>query len=639
MPSEAGRRQEVLWLLLALVVALALRISAAAEIRDGHLAFLGCEEPFTWQLQSVVESGNPLRHRVFFYPPVPAMITGVGTMAWWKIGGAGSLGSLCRMFGLGVSLATVAVVYMVGRLWGPRQGAIAALLYAVTMIAAIVQVNVQAYSTLFLWLALYAALRASASGGTLALTLAGVFLGLAIASKYSPVLFAGVFVAVQVVLARRGVASRSPATSDATAAFLGRLWAGLAALAVVFAVVVLWFGLVEREATFALFRRLYDRGAHANSFDYHLPWIDRMFRLGLVATGAVGAGSMLALTLPVLARSSPFTWATWLCARCRALMIPAAAMGATLVVFLALPVAVNLKDYLSHLAFLTKSHAAGDHGMFPAVHPAVSYIAGFLPENLGVPIFVAGLFGLAYALVRRDVNFLILMAAALPAYVALELTRVKVNRFALELTPLLCLGAALWLGDLTLARRRVVRMAGVAVTAAVVVYSSLYSLAWAEFTSPRSNPQAAAGAWIQAHVPPGASLGMRSRLLIDGSPELVPDVSMLDAYRITDYTEEPAYAVIPVSVCAIVELWDDERARGHHYTPNDWYPSTPGDAELDALARILRGNGYVLEREFANRVAVAHIEVPSNSLGGRTWFAEHNAASGVRIYRRLKAPA
>ncbi|HEY3066266.1 MAG TPA: glycosyltransferase family 39 protein [Methylomirabilota bacterium] len=639
MPSEDRRRPEALWLLLALVLALALRVSAAVEIRDGRLAFLGCEEPFTQQLQSVVESGNPLRHRVFFYPPVPAMITGMGTLAWWKLGGGGSLGTVCRTFGLGVSLATVAVVYMVGRLWGPRHGAIAALLYAVTMIAAIVQVNVQAYSTLFLWLALYAALRASASGGTLALTLAGVFLGLAIASKYSPVLFAGVFVAVQIVLLRRSAPSPAGAPPAIITRLLGRVWVMLAALAVVVAVIVLWFGLVQREATYALFQRLYDRGVHANSFEYHRPWIDRMFGLALVAAAAVGAGSVLALGVPMLARSSPVAWATWLSARLRALMIPAAAVAATLAIVLALPVAVNLGDYLSHLAFLTKSHAAGDHGMFPAVHPAVPYFTGFLPENLGVPIFVAGLLGMAYALARRDVKFLILMVAVIPAYMALELTRVKVNRFALELTPLWCLGAALWLGDLMLTRGRVLRVAGVAITVAVVVYSSLYAQAWAEFMSPRSKPQAEAGAWIQAHVPAGASLGMKSRLLLDGSPQLVPDVDMLRAYRITDYTEAPDYAVIPGSIAAIVELWDDERARGHRYTANDWYPSTPSDAELDALARILRGDGYVLEGTFASRVAVAHIDVPSNSLGGRTWFAEHNSACGVRIYRRVKASA
>src|SRR5262249_39796716 len=228
----------------------------------------------------------------------------------------------------------------------------------------------------------------------------------------------------------------------------------------------------------------------------------------------------------------------------------------------------------------------------------------------------------------------LLLAGALPAYAVLEWSRVKLGRYALDLVPLLSLVAALWLADLIGSSGRWWRRTGFAILAGILAYSSVYSLAWEEFFSPRASAQTRAGLWLDRTVPGGASLGVKSPLLVTGSPELLPDARFLANYRLVDYKDDPAYVLLPNSVHAIVQQYLDGVQQGYRYTAADWDVYRPSPEDLAVLARIVREEGYVLVADFRKRPEVLGFEVPSNSLTGRTWTIEHNVGSGLRVYRR-----
>ena len=74
---------------------------------------------------------------------------------------------------------------------------------------------------------------------------------------------------------------------------------------------------------------------------------------------------------------------------------------------------------------------------------------------------------------------------------------------------------------------------------------------------------------------------------------------------------------------------------GYVYRANDWYPSTPSAEDLQALSRVVRGDAYVLIREFRKQPEIFGVEFASHSLRGRTWLVEHTPACGLRVYRRV----
>lgn len=633
-----SRQREWCWVVGVLALALGLRLFAALGHEGGAWSVGTCDEPFVLEAESILRSGNPLHLEAFSYPPVPAIITAAGAGLWGTVGG-GDVAAQCRVITLVFSVATVGVVYMVGRLWGQRYGLIAMTLYAVAMIAVVVQGNVQVYSTFFLLLAFYHLLRGEPEAKTGYRVLAGVWLGLGVASKYVPLLFAGMLfapylldrwtkeevVAGQVVEGAAGESGKVGA----------RVWTGGVSLVVAIAAAMVWTGTVERDWVYALLRRLYEQRPHENAFEYHLASINRLYRVGLAAVGIAGMVGALTLVVPWVRHISPWQWARLFYARNRLWVAPCAALILTIGVTLGVPAVLNLQDFARNFVFQARVGTAGDNGFFPANRPAVSYILGFIPESLGLALFIAGLIGLAYVAIRRDRRAIIVIASAIPAYVVLELSSIKVNRYALELMPLWCLLAAVWLGDLWGKSDRRWRLVGACAVLAVATYSLSYSLAWAEFSSPRGDVRKEAGRWLNTTIPSGSSLGARSGLMVSGAPELLPEAAFLTKYRLVDYADDPDYVLLPTSVYEVMRQYLEAVRDGYEYSADDWWPSAPSAKDLAVLSRIVREDGYVLMKEFRKRPTLLGLEVRSDSLRGRTWYVEHGAV-GIRIYRRPK---
>jgi Dolichyl-phosphate-mannose-protein mannosyltransferase len=637
--ARARLRGERLWVAGLLLLALAARLFASVGVSEGGALVVGeCDEPFVQEIAPIVASGNPLYFGVFFYPPVAPVINAGLARLWAILGGGGGLGVQCRAVTLIVSVATVAAVYLLGRLWGPVHGLIAMTLYAVTMIAVVVQGNVQVYSTFFLVLALYCVFRADAEGTTGWLARAGLCLGLGAGSKYSPLFFAGMLGA-PFLLSRWGAprapeASRGAGPTGETGR-ADRLWQAALAALMAAALVTLWIGVVDRDGVYDHLRQLYARQAHDNPFEYHLPWIDRLYRLVLGGVGLVGGVAAVALLIPRVRGVPAWEWAKGFYGRNRLWIVPAAVLAATFAITVGLPALLNLNDFARHSVFLAKAMASGDNGMFPANRPAVSYIGGYFPESTGVPLFVAGLVGIGYAVLRRDRRALIALLGAVPAYAVLELAHVKVNRYALEMFPLWCVFASIWLGDLWQRADGRRRWLARALPVAVAAYSLVYALAWAEFFSPRGNVQHEAGEWLRRAVPMGTTLGVRSSVLVSSSPELLPDERALAGYRLVDYADAPAYVLVPNGARAVVAQYLDELRHGYAYTANDWFPSEPSAPDLEVLSRIVREDGWVLTREFGKRPEFLGLRVGSGSLTGRTWLVEHSPPGGLSVYRRV----
>ena len=641
LPQESeirhvGSLRELLGIAGLLVFALALR--EASHLGSGRIAG-ACDEPFVQQILPMLQSGNPLHFEVFFYPPVPAFIVAAFAAVWRSLGGGADIAVQCGAIGLLFSVATVGVVGMLGRFWGKQHGLIAMALYAVTMIAVVLQGNVQVYSTFFSCLALYCILRTERDGRMRILVWAGIWLGLAVASKYSPIFFGGILFVPYAL--QRWAGKPVPDngmvldTRKNEGTFVPRIWTASSWTLVVVTCATLWITLTAKPLVYTILRHIYERYSHENPFEYHLPWIDRLYYAAIAGVGLVGLTAGVALLIPWLRGMPPWAWARSFFGRNRLWVAPCLALIATIAITIGLPVAFNLNDFARHFVFIAKSRATGDNGIFPEFRPAPSNIGAYIPESIGLPLFVAGLVGMLYVLIRRDKRALILIASAIPVYVALELNRVKVNRFVLELLPLWCLLAAIWVADLIRHRCKAWRIAGLVMAVGIVTSSAAYSLAWAGFFSPRGNVQREAGRWLHATLPPGTSLGARSALLVTGSPELLPDQTFLAPYRLLDYTDRPEYVLLPTVVHEIMLQNLRGLQEGYVYTASDWFPSAPTAEDLTVLAHIVGEDEYVLVKEFRKRPVLFGVEIGSHSLSGRTWYAEHNAASGIRVYRRI----
>ena len=634
----AYSKREVLFIVGLLMLALAVRFTSVVGPEDSTWVIGSCDDPFVDETAPILATGNPFHFPVFFYPPVAPMIVATNVGVWRVIGGGGELAPQCRIITLMFSVATVGLVYLLGRIWGRSHAFTAALFYAVTMMPVIVQGNVQVYSTFFLVLSLYIALRDDAGTSRCLLCLVGVSLGLGIASKYSPLFFSGILF-IPYLLRRISLGNLAPRLASAdrpkTSGLPSTAW--LVALTVVTAAgwLMLGVGIANRPFIYGLLEAFYNQRMHANPFAHHLPLIARVYDAGLLIAGVTGTGAALLLAIPWIRGTSSLQWAQQVYARHIQWMLPVTCMIVTLAIALALPAVLNIHDFARYFSFIAKAMASGDNGMFPESHPAVSYIAGFIPESIGLPLFIAGLVGLPYAVLARDRRLIAIIACAIPAYAMLELSRVKINRYALEMFPVWCLLAAIWLGDLWQKRGLLWRSLTLATTIGIAAYSLAYTLAWAAFFAPGNDIQRAAGRWLNRTIPPGSSIGVRSGLLVTGSPELLPPSHFLAQYQEVDYRDRPQYVLLPNGVYAIVLQYMQATRDGYSYTANDWFPSTPSPQDLETLTRLVAGDDYELVREFRRRPAIWGIDLESDSLAGPTWLVEHSPPSGLRVYRRL----
>src|SRR5207247_1535357 len=122
----------------------------------------------------------------FFYPPVaPIIVASMWLLSPSMVQRSFDLEGYCLGITMLFSIGTIVLVYFVGKeLWAPPAGLVAAAFYAVTMIAMDTANSVQSYPTFFLMLAILLCFRSIRNPSPIWLSLMGVCVGLAAASKY-----------------------------------------------------------------------------------------------------------------------------------------------------------------------------------------------------------------------------------------------------------------------------------------------------------------------------------------------------------------------------------------------------------------------------------------------------------------------
>lgn len=632
----------LIWLTVILLVAVLLRLGLVADLSHGSIKFAGtCGQLFD-EVKPLVDAKNPLHFEVFFYPPVPALIVGSTAIiaeAFFK--DAFDLGRYCLFLNVGFSVATVALVYLIGKEWGPNVGLVAASFYAVTMIAVHSCNNVQVYPTFFAMFAIYFFYRALRKPSTVNLTAMGVLLGLGVASKYFPVMLFILLFLVHFVLRRdspygrmEGLLRREQRQTSGSIASLA--WSGMLYGVVLTMLVLLYVGTFHKESLMAVFKAIYEDHQHDHPFEYHLSTITRFYNAGLIAIGCVSVIAGLGIFLPTLAKLSPWEWFQRFHQRNRFWLIPSSSMIGTVIITLGIPAALNLNNYLRYTTWIAKSYTSSDSGMFPQGSPAPSYLLAFFPENLGIPLFILGCLGIMYCVYTRDEKATLLMIASLPLYIMLELSSVKVNRFALDIMPLFCLfGAILIVRIAELKSSAMSRAISCATFLIVFMYSASYSLAWVNFERNKGNALVETTGWVNTHVKPGSTIGMRANFWILGSENLLPDPEKLARYPIASMSNYPDYILLPKLVYQITKQYVELTQAGYSFKPEDWSPQLPPSPEEKMVfIDLIHQKHYQLVAEFEKTPGILGVTFPSQTLTGRTWFLEHEGPYGIQIYKK-----
>lgn len=626
---------DTLLVLLFVMIGAVLRLYRVVDWQAGTVE--PCDFPFVDEITPLVQARNLLHFDVFFYPPVaPILVGALSLPGAILMPESFNVGAFCRGITIMASLATVPVVYLIGRFWGARVGLVGAGLFSVNMIAVNSTGNVQVYSALFVSLAMYWALRAYQRLTIGALCWVGALLGFAVATKYFPAfLFLLLFVGL--------VANRTPEFKIDLGAYAERqtiktIWIATLVGVVALAGMTLVIGLVAQESVLTLAQRIYDGHPHDHPFSYHLPSIIKLLHLGLLGGAAVAVCASCLLVVPILQGCHPWKWAIHQFNRHAIWLIPMSAAGLAIVVTFVLPVAANLNNFAKYAVWTLKAYASTDGGMFPAAKPAPSYLLAYLPENFGLPGYVLALCGVMLAVVRRDKKLLLLLLAALPLWVMLERSSVKVNRYILELTPILCVAAGFafeWLW--TVARQYKSQWMASWIFAGIYLFTSVYSLAWAEFFRPGQDIPQQAASWVQTSVPRGAMVGLRSSVIVDHISPYLPDDQQLEGYRLVRYNEDPDYILLPRLVYEVVRQHLELSRQGKGYQDTDWFPYPPPTPEdLRFMEELVSSGRYEVLKEIT-KVPVFGGYVPgAQAIRGYTWLREHSSYS-ILIYRRVSS--
>jgi hypothetical protein len=640
--GRLGIKQEALLVVLIMLAGAVLRLFAFAEISDGTLRFVGtCGQLFD-EAKPLFDAGNPLHFEVFFYPPVaPMIVASTGMLLQAVLPEALDFSRYCLLFNIGVSVATLLVVHLIGRQWSVPVGLAAMSFYAVTMIAIYSSDNVQMYPTFFSMLALYFFLRSVRKQSVINLTLMGVFLGLGVASKYFPIMLVlmlfMVYFLQHVWKAQGDRIERSLATRlDQRLVFA---WNCLLYTILIAAITICGVAVFYKGIVFAEFKFLYDGHPHDHPFEYHLSTLNRIYHISTLGVGLLASLVALGLYIPHRQGISAWAWFQQFSRRQQLWLIPFVSMSLTLVVAIGIPAVLNLNNYLKYTTWIAKGYGSADGGFFPAGNPAPSYLLSYFPESLGIPLFGLSCLGIAYCLFARDKKAILLLLIALPLYMALELSSVKVNRFAMDLMPLLCLFSAILIVQFSKPSHAVIiRTISVLIFICVLSYSSLYSLAWANLQSSLRSVPSETADWIKVHISPGSRLGMKADLWLAGSPGLLPDPATLTEFQITQYTEYPDFIILPKTLYEIMRQYADLTRSGYIYRPEDWSPFPPPmPDEVAVLVDLIDEQQYELVKEFEQKPSIFGIAFGPQSLTGRTWLLEHTGPYGMRFYKKRVA--
>ncbi|WP_447986176.1 ArnT family glycosyltransferase [Nitrospira sp. Nam74] len=641
--GRLGIKQEVLLVTLIMLAGAVLRLFAFAEISDGTLRFVGtCGQLFD-EAKPLFDARNPLHFEVFFYPPVaPIIVASTGMLLQAVLPEALDFAHYCLVFNIGVSVATLLVIYMIGRQWSVPVGLAAMSFYAVTMIAIYSSDNVQMYPTFFSMLALYFFFRSIQKQSMTNLILMGVLLGLAVSSKYFPVmLILMLFMVYFVSGASNDRESFIDDTESQAATGNGNpqvayAWNYMLYTVLSVSIGICYITLFHNNLVWSGFQSLYDMYPHDHPFEHHFQMVNRLYHIGILCVGVVASLTVLSLYIPHRQGLMPWAWFKKFSRHQRLWLIPAASMSLTIVVALGVPAILNLNNYLRYTTWIAKTYASADGGFFPAGNPAPSYLLSYFPENLGIPLFILGCLGIIYCLYIRDLKAVLLLFIALPLYIALELSSVKVNRFAMDIMPVFCLLAAILIVQVMNVRHSIIlRTLSIVTFIFVMSYSSLYSLAWANLQrSLHVIPVQTAG-WISTYVPQGSRIGMKADLWLAGSPGLLPDPNSLSRFEIANYTEYPEFIILPKTLYEIMKQYADLTSLGYTYRPEDWTPFAPPiQAEATVLMDLVSEQQYELVKEFEQKPTILGVSFSPQSLGGRTWLLEHTGPYGIRVYKK-----
>ena len=632
------------WLALIVVAAASIRAFMVMDWKGGAISFaVPCDLTFLDEIKPLVESTNLLHFEVFFYPPVAPFIVAFFFLPISALTpGMMDLGIFCRYLTIAIDLGTLALIYLVGKEWSGKAGLMAAAFYGVTMIAIVSTGNPQAYSTFFVMLAFYWLCRSLRNQSGVNLVLMGASLGLAVSAKYFPaflflMLFVVHFMARQSALSTgrdKTVLPEHPQTGRSRLA--GLVWSGTLYGILFTTMGAIYLGLSDREGVLDAFRAIYDGHPHEHAFEYHMPAINRLYQLGLASTGGLGVLVGAALVLPYWKGISPWVWIRDCYRRNWLWLLPCVSMAGTVFIALGIPAVLNLNNYLKYLVFTAKAYASTDGGRFPAARPAPSYLLSFFPENLGLVLFALACLGIVYGLLAKDRRAMLIVGVSIPLYIMLELSSVKVNRYALELMPLLCLFAGVFLARIWEGQSKTLSVAtALVIFLSVSVYSATYALAWANVYRPGRDVRVETAEWVKSHVPKGSTLGITSGLILSGASQLMPAAGELSGYDVKDYQAYPEYIVLPKLLYDVMVQYLELKQAGYTYTDQDWFPyPPPTQGDLAVMGDIVTQKEYRLVEKFEKTPSVLGFTFPSQTFGRHTWFLEHVGPYGIQIYQK-----
>ena len=631
------------WMAFALILLTGLLIRLYFIVDADGALLVGCDQPFVDQTRPLVESKQFLTFEAFYYPPLPSLVTAALAVPLSWLYPQFDLSVFCRCILIGVSVATIAVTFAIGLLWGLWVAIVAAVTFSFSMLTVVNTGNVQVFSTLFVTVALYCLLTSLDRASRRRLFLMGASIGCGVASKYFPVMVLPmVFVPHLWDWVFHSEQGRYCASEDLEGGSLPQSsWMSVAWTAMVGSVAVVglltavtW--MVRNEWFLEAAQAVYALSPHEHDFAYHQEPIHKLMRLAVFGVAAVGIVAAAVLWGQRRSGLTPLGW-LWFVYRCHwRWLVPLGGFLVAVTTMLAIPAALNLNNYLRYTTWMAQAYGSADGGMFPHGHPAPPYLLSFIPESIGIPLFFLALAGMSISIWTRDVRALVVGLVMVPMYIMLEMSSVKVNRYALELMPVLCLFAAL---AVEWGRKRCRSSAQTAVlgllTTSVVIFTVLYTLSWASFYRPLVDVRAATVEWLTMHVPVGATVGMKAHLWLDGSPQLIPDPIRLTEYQIQSYVDRPEWVVVPKLVTAVVDQYRQLTARGYQYQASDWSPQEPPpQEELTFLLEVLSQQHYVLAHEVEKTQTLWGLSFAPQRFGEHTWMREHGNAYGIQIYRR-----
>jgi hypothetical protein len=625
-----------------IVSGLILRLLPFIDVTAEGFSFFGtCGQLFD-EAKPLFDSRNPLHFEVFYYPPVPAMLVASTALLLQSIMPV-NFSHYCLLWNVAVSAATPLILYFIGRKWSVKTGLVAAGFYSVTMIAVYSSNNIQMYPTFFAMLALLFFYKSLEKPSNLNLSVMGVSFSLAVASKYFPILMFLMLVLVYVVKSKEHSSDRG-ATLPRPNVFDSGNWNficnGVLGSALVLVASGFYLAVFQKPLVLSFFKSIYDGYRHENNFDYHMATIEHLYRLGLFGITGVGIGiAWLAHVLYKTPREIGHR--VILFCRCHRLwLVPFAAAGVTILVSIGIPAALNIHNYLKYTSWIAKSYASADGGFFPAGRPAPSYFLSYFPENLGLPLFITSIIGLGYCLYTKDRKAILLLVISLPLYIGLEFSSVKVNRFSMDLMPLLCLFAAIGMVYVLEKYQSTGIKLGIRVLfTSILLYSGLYSLAWGNLQRSLSEVPQETGSWIRSNVTEGTRIGMRAQLWVAGSPGLLPNPTTLTSYEIDEYRAYPDIIVLPKLLEAIMQQYADLTGAGYVYRREDWSPlPPPAPGETEILVDLLNEQHYELIAEFERHPSIFGLTFAPQALSGKTWLLEHTGSYGIQVYRKRAEP-